>query len=142
VQRRQRGWDVATMARQLANAAGDLRHTLPSKECMLVYIRRWERGDVGVSERYTMLYCTAFGIELSQFGPHPERTATAAPPSTRQPEQATIRLRDLRDHLRDDAKHLHHRATQSSDPVTAALCRGQAMAYEMAAEYTDAVLTH
>ena len=68
-QRRSRGWDVPQMARQIARAAGDNRGALPSKECLLVYIRRWERGGVGVSERYMLLYCGAFGITPDQFGP-------------------------------------------------------------------------
>ena len=68
-QRRARGWDVPEMARRLITAAGDMRRSLPSRECLLIYIRRWERGEVGVSERYTFLYCKAFAIDLEQFGP-------------------------------------------------------------------------
>jgi transcriptional regulator with XRE-family HTH domain len=67
-QRRARGWDVPQMARQLARATGDQRGALPSKDCLLTYIRRWERGTVGVSERYRLLICTAFGIPLAHFG--------------------------------------------------------------------------
>ncbi len=104
-QRRARGWDVPQMARQLARAAGDSRDTLPSKECLLVYIRRWERGEVRVSERYQFLYCTAFGIELTDFGPdgradQPRPLAVAspdlpdAPASDRAPDALAMHSRD------------------------------------------------
>ncbi len=79
-QRRARSWDAPQMARQLARAAGDRRDTLPSKECLLVYIRRWERGEVSVSERYQFLYCTAFGIELTDFGPDQPAGQPQPPP--------------------------------------------------------------
>jgi hypothetical protein len=80
-QRRARGWDIPQMARELARAAGDSRDTLPSKECLLVYIRRWERGTVGVSERYKLLYCTAFGIEPAEFDAHCQPTPPPNPVS-------------------------------------------------------------
>src|SRR6266446_6622324 len=110
-QRRARGWDVPQMARQLAKAAGDRRDTLPSKECLLVYIRRWERGEVRVSERYQFLYCKAFGIELTDFGPDK---------SAAQPHPAAMGSPDLPDPSAGDrapaAVALH-----SGDPSITAL---------------------
>jgi hypothetical protein len=73
-QRQARGWDVPAMARQLANAAGGSRSALPGIDSLVTYIRRWERGANGLSERYKLLYCLALGIHPGQFG----RIATAA----------------------------------------------------------------
>jgi hypothetical protein len=52
-QRQARRWDVAEMARRLADAAKDSRGDLPDHECLVRYIRRWESGS-GVSERYRL----------------------------------------------------------------------------------------
>jgi hypothetical protein len=60
-QRQARRWDVAEMARRLADAATDSRGDLPDHECLVRYIRRWESGS-GVSERYRLLYAKAFGL--------------------------------------------------------------------------------
>jgi hypothetical protein len=161
-QRRVRGWDVPQMARRLAVAAGAERGTLPSKECLLVYIRRWERGTVGVSERYRLLYCRAFGIELTQFGGQPGDgngpaagddgggepgvMADGGAADGGEPGPAGGRwlaglLRDIRDGLRADAKSHEARAEQmTAGAVCAALCRGQALAYADSAEQIDAAL--
>jgi hypothetical protein len=126
-QRRARSWDVPQMARQLVRAAGDARHTLPSKECLLVYIRRWERGDTGMSERYRLLYCAALGIEPAAFGPHGAQPA-AGRPSGADGAPATHRLagalRDIGDALRADAK----------------VCQARADACAAAAGHVDAAL--
>ena len=142
-QRRARGWDVPTMARKIAWAAGGDRHTLPSQECLLVYIRRWERGTVGVSERYVLLYCMAFGIEPDQFGPPGWAPAAlhgaAATTAPAWPALIGV-LSELRDSFADDAKTCQARAEQAGDVARAALCRGQALAYTAAAENLAAVL--
>ena len=71
-ERRVRGWSVMEMGRQLceaARASGD--GTVPGKEAMCRNIRRWESGRGGVSERYVLHYCQAFGISPQTFGPVP-----------------------------------------------------------------------
>lgn len=70
-ERRSRGWDKAEMARRLAQAAGDARHALPDHDSLLTYVKRWERGGVGVSERYRLLYCRAFGLDEEDLFPSP-----------------------------------------------------------------------
>ena len=66
-QRRAHGWDVPEMARQLVRSAPDTRGSLPDHDCLVRYIRRWERGSTGVSERYQILYVRAFGITGGEF---------------------------------------------------------------------------
>lgn len=66
-ERRARGWDLTQMARQLASAANGDRHGLPDGKALIRNIRRWESGQTGVSERYRLLYCAAFGIAPSEF---------------------------------------------------------------------------
>ena len=144
-QRRERGWDVPTMARQLARAAGDGRHLLPSQECLLVYIRRWERGLVGVSERYVLLYCAAFGIEPDQFGPPGCASASVITRDSDEdadPDRSPLAraLHEICDSFRDAAKSCQRRAEQVSEPALASLCRGQALAYTACADNLDAVL--
>ncbi|MEV5707321.1 helix-turn-helix transcriptional regulator [Actinoallomurus sp. NPDC052274] len=70
-ERKARGWDKPEMARQLARAAGDTRGSLPDHECLLTYVKRWERGVVGISERYRLLYCRAFGMSEGDLFPEP-----------------------------------------------------------------------
>ena len=66
--RRDRGWDVPEMARQLAKAAGGDRDALPGMDSLIAYVRRWERSGCGISERYMLLYCATLGIAPSEFG--------------------------------------------------------------------------
>lgn len=69
-QRLARGWTIAEMGRQLqqaAKATGD--HTVPSTAILASYVRRWEAGKIGLTERYRLHYCTALGIPPAQFGP-------------------------------------------------------------------------
>lgn len=66
-QRRSRGWDVPEMARQLGRAAGSGRGALPAHQSLVTYVRRWERGANGVTERYLLLYCTAFRMCQGEF---------------------------------------------------------------------------
>src|SRR6266576_2653246 len=69
-QREDRGWTRTELARQLTRAArarGDT--SLPGTDNISHNIYRWERGAVTPAERYKLLYCSAFGISFSQFGP-------------------------------------------------------------------------
>lgn len=68
-QREARGLDRREMARRLIQAArgvGD--SSVPGIESMCQYIRRWEGGVVGLTERYRLCYCEAFGITAAEFG--------------------------------------------------------------------------
>jgi excisionase family DNA binding protein len=83
-QRLARHWSAAEMGRQLAHAAkavGD--HTIVSAAMLAAYVRRWERDAVGVTERYRLLYCFAFGLPPDQF-PAPGAGAPARPVTRRQ----------------------------------------------------------
>jgi len=69
-QREDRGWTRTELARQLIRAArarGDT--SMPGAGNISHNIYRWERGAVTPAERYKLLYCGAFGIPFSQFGP-------------------------------------------------------------------------
>jgi hypothetical protein len=86
-ERRKRGWPVMEMGRRLceaARASGD--NTVPGKQAMCRNVRRWESGHGGVSERYMLHYCKAFGIQPQAFGPalapgdEPVLGGTPAPP--------------------------------------------------------------
>lgn len=70
-QRRARGWDVPQLARRVAEAAGEERGTLPDHETLTGYIRRWEAGRAGVSERYELLLAKVFGEERAEVEIHP-----------------------------------------------------------------------
>jgi hypothetical protein len=78
------------MARRLiqaAEAAGDT--AAPGLEHLETYIRRWESGRHGPTERYVLYFCTAFGIRPGQFGTAPlpkPRTLTQQPASPAPPE--------------------------------------------------------
>jgi tetratricopeptide (TPR) repeat protein len=68
-QREDRGWTKTETARRLAQAAREADDTaIPELIGMLHNIHRWER-EGGVSERYRLYYCRAFGVHPSQFGP-------------------------------------------------------------------------
>ena len=54
------------MARRLAAAAGKDRGALPDHETLTGYIRRWEAGRAGVSERYALLFTKALGVEQAE----------------------------------------------------------------------------
>ncbi len=55
------------MRQQLRAVARSTGDCLPDNECLSGMIRRWERGDNGMSERYQMHYCRAFGISHEEF---------------------------------------------------------------------------
>ncbi len=57
------------MARQLIKAARASDDTsLPGIESISHNIYRWERGAVGLTERYKLYYCVALGIAPDDFG--------------------------------------------------------------------------
>jgi hypothetical protein len=57
------------MARRLIKAARARDDTsLPGVENICHNIYRWERGTVGLSERYQLYYCVALGISADEFG--------------------------------------------------------------------------
>lgn len=65
------------MARQLrvaAKATGDT--SVPGNKALCTYVRRWERGTIGPSERYRLHYGKAFGIPPDQLG-HGQVTGAA-----------------------------------------------------------------
>jgi tetratricopeptide (TPR) repeat protein len=53
--------------RQAAKATGD--RAVTSAAILATYVRRWEAGRMGLSERYRLHYCTALGIQPDDFGP-------------------------------------------------------------------------
>lgn len=68
-QRQARGWGKRDMARRLLRAGkarGDTQ--LPGIDGLCHNIRRWEKGQGGLSERYRLLYCEALGIPAEEFG--------------------------------------------------------------------------
>lgn len=82
-QRLARGWSVAEMGRQLRQAArASNDHTVPRTAILTSYVRRWEAGKIGLTERYRIHYCTALGLPASQFGP---RQVSAQPPQPADP---------------------------------------------------------
>ena len=144
-QRQERSWNVPEMARRLRRAATAADDRLPRNECLLTMIRRWERGDTGVSERYMLHYCRAFGIDVEHFGPSASpgggqpgeangagvdaARVAADPPGGARPRRAGGEpglsgwqlaglLRDIRDGLREDAK-VHQARAEQIDAVLA-----------------------
>jgi hypothetical protein len=66
-ERETRGWDRPEMARQLIAAARSRGGgQMPGVKSLTHNIYRWEGGD-GVSQRYVLAYCAAFGIEPADF---------------------------------------------------------------------------
>jgi len=68
-QRQARAWSRTEMARHLIKAArarGDT--SLPGIDSISHNIYRWERGTVGLTERYKLYYCVALGISPDDFG--------------------------------------------------------------------------
>ena len=71
-QREARGWSRREMARQLIQAGRAADDTpMPGMDSMCHNIHRWERGQGGLTERYKLHYCRAFGIRPDQFGADP-----------------------------------------------------------------------
>jgi transcriptional regulator with XRE-family HTH domain len=68
-QRQARAWSRAEMARQLIKAARASDDTsLPGIDSICHNIYRWERGTVGLTERYKLYYCAALGVSPDDFG--------------------------------------------------------------------------
>jgi hypothetical protein len=68
-QRESRSWARPEMARQLISAArrsGDT--SMPGVDSVSHNIYRWERGSNGLTDRYKLHYCRAFGISPDDFG--------------------------------------------------------------------------
>jgi len=92
-QREAHGWAVREMARRLikaGHAAEDL--AMPSLDSMSTYVRRWEHGEYGLTERYKLYYCAALGISPGHFGmapPHPA-PVTPAPAGPRVLSSVTV----------------------------------------------------
>ncbi|HXL88599.1 MAG TPA: hypothetical protein VN969_06365 [Streptosporangiaceae bacterium] len=67
-EREKRGWGRRETARRLIQAGKAAVDTaMPSVDSMCTYVRSWERGT-GVTERYQLYYCKAFGMAAAQFG--------------------------------------------------------------------------
>src|SRR5690606_33514706 len=63
-ERKERLWDVHTMARKLRAAAGEDAASLPDHEALVRSIRRWESGKISTpSERYRLLFSRALQVE-------------------------------------------------------------------------------
>jgi hypothetical protein len=68
-QREARAWSRAEMARQLIKAARARDDTsMPCVESICHNIYRWERGTVGLTERYKLYYCVALSLSPDEFG--------------------------------------------------------------------------
>lgn len=60
-ERKARGWTMLEMAKRLRDAADDPRD-VPDLDAIIHNMYRWESGKgYGISERYRILYCRAFG---------------------------------------------------------------------------------
>lgn len=82
-ERKTRRWSAEELARRLRDAADPrIRAHLPSLDNLVTYIRRWERGANGVSERYRMLYARAFDMSDEElFGTARDDSADAVLPA-------------------------------------------------------------
>lgn len=78
-ERTKRRWTAAEMARKLREAADAIGMPgIPQVHVLMSYVSRWEWQYCGVSERYRLLYCAAFGIAPSNFGPPGLKKPSAA----------------------------------------------------------------
>jgi transcriptional regulator with XRE-family HTH domain/tetratricopeptide (TPR) repeat protein len=92
-QREARGWARREMARRLiqaGQAAGDTG--VPGIDSMSTYVRRWEHGQHGLTERYRLFYCAALGIPPGQFGKEPPHPAPVTPGPARPPLSVSVTL--------------------------------------------------
>jgi transcriptional regulator with XRE-family HTH domain len=88
-QREARSWSKRELARQLIKAAHESGDTaIPGVDSLYHYVHRWENGENGLTERYLLYCCKAFGIPAGQFG----REIPVAEPSC---HAATISMHDL-----------------------------------------------
>ena len=109
--RRSLGWDVPETARRLRRAAGD--GSLPPHDALVRMIRRWERGDVGVSERYVLLYAKAIGIGPSKLSgpPQPDEGALSSGPRLEPPRMDLDVLRHVTAALEDARRYMDTEVT-------------------------------
>ena len=80
-QREDLGWTRPEMARQLikvGQARGDT--SMPGMDSMCHNLYRWERGTVGLSERYKLYYCMPSASRLPT-------SAAASPVTAEKPER-------------------------------------------------------
>jgi hypothetical protein len=89
-QRQARGWNIPEMCRQLRRAADSAGDRLPGNDALITMVRRWEKDNGGVSERYRLYFCRVFGIPPGQFGTAlvpatPAGTGTTSEDSTTAP---------------------------------------------------------
>lgn len=69
------------MARQLIRAAKARDDaSMPCIESICHNIYRWERGTVGLTERYKLYYCVVLGISPDEFGAG-QREQKGCPPA-------------------------------------------------------------
>src|SRR5215472_4151285 len=113
-QRRARGWDVPQMARRLAVAAGEDRGTLPDHETLTGYIRRWEAGRAGMSERYRLLFAKALDADRQDL------EIPASAPQAAQLDDA-LELVELTRHA--ERSDLGHGTLEALSAVKERLCR-------------------
>jgi transcriptional regulator with XRE-family HTH domain len=79
-QRQARGWSLATLARQLREAACQAGDTaVPGTKSLCANLYRWEANGGGPSERYRLHLCRVLGIPPGSFGQHPLPTNVTAP---------------------------------------------------------------
>jgi tetratricopeptide (TPR) repeat protein len=73
--RLQAGWDVPETARRLRQAAGS--DPVPAHDTLVKQLRRRERDNAGVSERYVLLFARALDVPAAELagGPPPGRPA-------------------------------------------------------------------
>lgn len=80
------------MARQLIRAARARDDTsMPCIESICHNIYRWERGTVGLTERYKLYYCAALGISPDEFGAG-QGEQTGCPPAFSASDLAVLDL--------------------------------------------------
>jgi transcriptional regulator with XRE-family HTH domain len=66
-EREHRAWDKREMAARLREALPDRQR--PDLDTLISYVKRWESGKVGISERYRFAYATAFNHDNQQVQP-------------------------------------------------------------------------
>ncbi|MGH3328800.1 MAG: helix-turn-helix domain-containing protein [Streptomycetales bacterium] len=84
-ERKARSWPAVEMTRRLRDAADDrTRAELPTLTSLVSYVRRWERGATGISERHRLLYAAAFEMDEGElfgtaYGPVPRNGGPITP---------------------------------------------------------------
>ncbi|MFD0685492.1 helix-turn-helix domain-containing protein [Actinomadura fibrosa] len=60
-ERKRRKWTKPEIARRIRDSLPDRQ--CPDTDTLLSYVKRWEAGKVGVSERYRVAYAIVFGVD-------------------------------------------------------------------------------